>query len=111
MSIGDDTIADLFQGLGPVTIRRMFGGKGIYHDGRIIAVELRDGLMLKGDAETRPFYEAGGATQWTYAGKKSQVSMPYWFVPEPLFDDPDEFTTWARMAFGAALRAGTKGKG
>lgn len=105
MSLDNDTIADLFQGLGPVTIRRMFGGKGIYHEGRIIAVELRGGLMLKGDAETKDFYEAGGGQQWSYAGKKKRVAMPYWFVPEILFDDPDEFTVWAKKAYEAALRA------
>ncbi len=30
-------IEEMFQGLGPVTIKRMFGGKGIYHLGRIVA--------------------------------------------------------------------------
>jgi DNA transformation protein len=35
----DERIAELFESLGPVSIRRMFGGKGIYFDGVIIAVE------------------------------------------------------------------------
>jgi len=26
-----DGIEEMFQALGPVTIKRMFGGKGIYH--------------------------------------------------------------------------------
>ena len=30
-----DAISDLFSGLGPVSIRRMFGGKGIYFEGVI----------------------------------------------------------------------------
>lgn len=29
-------IEEMFQGLGPVTVKRMFGGKGIYHLGRIM---------------------------------------------------------------------------
>ncbi len=49
-----EAISDLFSGLGPVSIRRMFGGKGIYHEGVIIAVELRGELMLKGDAVAAP---------------------------------------------------------
>ncbi len=57
-----DAISDLFAGLGPVSIRRMFGGKGIYFDGVIIAVELRGELMLKGDAIVAPDYEAAGAS-------------------------------------------------
>ena len=55
-----EAISDLFAGLGPVSIRRMFGGKGIYFEGVIIAVELRGELMLKGDAVVAPDYEAAG---------------------------------------------------
>ena len=52
-------IADLFAGLGPVSVRRMFGGKGIYFDGVIIAIELRGELMLKADARKRAGFRGG----------------------------------------------------
>lgn len=63
MTEGD--IVDLFSGWGPVTIRRMFGGKGIYSDGLIIAVEIRGELMLKADEESAPIFEAVGLCQCT----------------------------------------------
>ena len=47
-----DAIEEMFQALGEITIRRMFGGKGIYHLGRIVAIVLRGEIMLTGDAET-----------------------------------------------------------
>jgi DNA transformation protein len=101
-------IADLFAGLGPVSIRRMFGGKGIYHDGVIFAIEIRGELMLKADEQSAPEFEAAGCTQWTYTGSRhgKTVAMPYWSVPEDAFDDPDEMTVWARRAYEAGLRAG-----
>ena len=34
-------IEDMFSALGPVKVKRMFGGKGIYFDGRILALEVR----------------------------------------------------------------------
>lgn len=103
----DAEIEELFAPLGPVSIRRMFGGKGIYHRGRIVAVELRDGLMLKGDAETAPALEAAGARRWTYEGKGGRVvAMPYWSVPEDAFDDPDVMGRWLRLADEAAARVG-----
>lgn len=104
----NDAIADLFSGLGPVQIRRMFGGKGVYHNGVIIAVELRGELRLKADAETAPDFAAAGCTQWTYTGSRhgKLVSMPYWTVPDGALDDPDEMTPWARKAYEAGLRAG-----
>jgi DNA transformation protein len=104
-----DDIQDLFRAVGPVTIRRMFGGKGIYVDGRIIAVELRGELMLKGDAEAGPLYEAAGSTRWgyTHAKSKKPVLMPYWPIPSAAFDDPDEAEKWVRIALAAAIRSGS----
>jgi DNA transformation protein len=102
-----DSLQDLFQAVGPVTIKRMFGGKGIYVDGMIIAIDLRDEVRLKGDAEAAALYEAAGCRQWTYTHKTSKkpVSMPYWTIPEEAFDDPDEAAKWARVALGAAVRS------
>ena len=105
----NDAIADLFAGLGPVSIRRMFGGKGIYFEGTIFALELRGELMLKGDAvDARPTIESAGCKQWTYVHSRhgKTVAMPYWTVPDGALDDPDEMTVWARKAYEAGLRAG-----
>ena len=104
----DERIQELFSGLGPVSIRRMFGGKGVYHNGVIVAVLLRGELMLKGDAEVAGAYEAAGATRWTYAHRRngSLVAMPYWTAPDDALDDPDEMAGWARLAYQAGLRAG-----
>lgn len=102
-----DGIEEMFQALGPVTIRRMFGGKGIYCEGRILALEVRGEMLLKADARSAPDFEAAGSRQWTYDGKRSgkPVKMPYWTVPEAAFDDPDEMAEWVRRAYEAALRA------
>ncbi len=100
-----DEIADLFAALGPVTVRRMFGGQGVYHRGLIVAVELRDGMLLKADAASAPAFEAAGATQWTYPGKAGKpVRMPYWSIPDDAYDDPDLMARWVRLAYEAALR-------
>ncbi|MET3647916.1 TfoX/Sxy family protein [Phyllobacterium ifriqiyense] len=101
----NDAIHDLFAGLGGVSIRRMFGGKGIYFEGVIIALELSTGnILLKADEVSIPEFEAAGCEQWTYTGKSKQVKMPYWSVPEEAFDDPDIMTEWAKRAYEAALR-------
>jgi len=103
----DDRIEELFAGIGPVSIRRMFGGKGIYHDGVIIALILRGDLLLKGDAQVAPDYEAAGARRWVYTGTRhgKEVAMPYWTAPDGALDDPDEMRDWARKAYEAGLRS------
>ena len=104
----NDAIEDLFSGLGPVQIRRLFGGKGIYHQGVIIAIVLRGELMLKADAELAPEMAAAGCSQWTYTGKRhgKLVAMPYWTLPDGAADDPDVMAVWARKSYEAGLRSG-----
>lgn len=107
----DDTLRDLLQGVGPISIKRMFGGKGIYHQGLIFALIIKDELMLKADEISAPQFMAAGSTQWTYEGRASKtgankiVAMPYWRVPDEAFDDPDVMAEWARLAYEAALRS------
>jgi DNA transformation protein len=99
------SIEEIFEGLGPVSIRRMFGGKGIYYQELIIAIDLRGEIVLKADKTSGPAFAAAGATQWAYEGKKGKpVLMPYWSIPDSALDDPDELKKWVVMAFEAALR-------
>lgn len=102
----DMAIADMFAGLGPVEIRRMFGGKGIYHRGVIVAIDIGDELVLKADAQTAPLFAAEGSVQWTYTGSRhgKVVAMPYWSVPDSAIDDSDEMARWARLAYEAGVR-------
>ncbi|MBT9372363.1 TfoX/Sxy family protein [Rhizobium sp. CSW-27] len=105
----NEAIEELFEPLGRVTIRRMFGGKGIYHHGVIFALELRDELMLKADGETAPLFAQAGARQWSYEGRSGKpVLMPYWSVPDEALDDPDLMGKWARLAYEAGVRTSTK---
>lgn len=101
----DDAIREIFSGLGEVSIRKLFGGKGVYCDGLIVGVEVRDEVLLKADNVSAPEFEAAGARRWAYDGKGRPVHMPYWSIPDSAIDDPDELAIWTRKAYEAALRA------
>ena len=103
----NDAIGDLFSGLGPVTIKRMFGGKGIYFEGLIVALEVGGEILLKADKEIAPEFEAAGCRQWVYEGhmRKGPVAMPYWSIPDEAIDDLDEMARWARKAHEASIRS------
>ncbi|MCO5065858.1 MAG: TfoX/Sxy family protein [Rhizobiaceae bacterium] len=102
----DDDLRDMFAGLGPIQIRRMFGGKGIYHNGLITALVVQGEVLLKADEISAPEFAAAGARQWTYQSRKGKAAaMPYWSIPDSAIDDPEEMTIWARKAFEASLRA------
>ena len=105
-------IEELFESLGRVSIRRMFGGKGIYHDGAICALEVSGEILLKADAETAPHFRAAGSRQWAYEGKTGKpVLMPYWSIPDEALDDPDLMTKWVRLAAEAGRRGAKPRKG
>lgn len=103
----DDDIRDMFAGLGAVDIKRMFGGRGIYHNRLIIALEADGDILLKADATSAPEFAAAGSSQWHYEGKSTgkPVAMPYWTVPDEAIDDPDRFAVWAAKAHEASIRA------
>jgi DNA transformation protein len=104
-----DFIRDLFAAFGPVTVRRMFSGAGIFADGLMFGLVIRDVIYLKADDESIADFEREGCGPFTYTrGKKSgrprEHALPYWRLPERLYDDPEELTGWARRAFAAAER-------
>ncbi len=106
MTLSKDQIAfvtDVLSGLGPVSVRRMFGGAALYFEGTIFAIVMADGaLRLKGAGDMRAAFEAAGWQGWTYTGKSGKSStMPYWTMPDALMDDPDAACAWARRALDA----------
>jgi DNA transformation protein and related proteins len=99
-------------GLGPVSVRRMFGGAGVYADGLMFELIVDDTFYLKADDETKHAFEAEGLAPFVYHGSGRTVAMSYWRIPERLLDDPDELAGWARTALGVARRkAAPKQKG
>lgn len=99
-------IEEIFAALGPVTIKRMFGGKGVYYNGTIVAVEFRGDLLLKADDVSAPAFEEAGAIRWAYEGRTGKaVNMPYWSIPADAFDDPEIMAGWVKLAYEAALRS------
>jgi DNA transformation protein len=95
--------------LGRITFRRMFSGAGVYCDGVIFGLILRDTLHFKVDDGNRAAYQAEGMTPFSYEaqGKTRQVGA-YWRVPERLFDEPAEMVDWARAALAAGRRAAAR---
>lgn len=106
-----EALVELFAPVGLARITRMFGGKGVYVDGVIVAVELSSGeLLLKGDETCAADYEAAGGRRWVYEGETKsgavrRVAMPYWSAPDAIFDDEDALRRFVGLALAASRRA------
>lgn len=109
MAAPDDFTAhvlELLAPLGATRARRMFGGAGVYLDGRFIAI-LADGMLyLKADALAQPQFAAAGCQPFAYtaAGGRRTV-MAYWSAPEQAMESPAQMRPWALLALDSALRA------
>jgi DNA transformation protein and related proteins len=101
-----DDIVELFSGFGPVSVRRMFGGAGIYADGRMFALVADGVIYLKAGASNVAMFEREELPPFTYArGTGQGIVMSYRRMPDRLYDDPDELVTWARAACAVANEA------
>jgi DNA transformation protein len=100
-----ETLRELFREFGPVSVRRMFGGQGIFVDGMMIALVAREVIYLKADTATIPAFEQEGLAPFSYPTRNGEHTLTsYWRMPDRLYDDTEELARWARAAQAAALR-------
>ena len=103
-------VEELLAGLGSTTIKRMFGGAGVYAGPVIFGLIIDEVLYLKTDEPLRAELEAAGSAPWVYVMPKGPragqaASMGYWRMPESALDDPDEAAAWARKALAVGEAA------
>ncbi|HUN41489.1 MAG TPA: TfoX/Sxy family protein [Acetobacteraceae bacterium] len=97
-----DFILDLLSPLGPMA-RRMFSGVGLFQDGVMFGLLVRDTFYLRVSDATREQYDQAGSAPFSYSRAGRMVSLAaYYEVPEGLLDQPDELLRWAREAIAAA---------
>jgi DNA transformation protein and related proteins len=105
VALDTDYIGDLFAAFGQVTVRRMFGGLGIFADGLMIALVADDLVYLKVDEDLTAEFEREGMGPFSYATKNGRHTiLSFWRMPERLYDDPDELARWAKRSLEAARR-------
>ena len=98
-------LVDLLSRLGPVSVRRMFGGAGLYHGGAMFALVFEDTLYLKVDDRNRPDFEAAGMGAFTYDTDSGRISMSYYEAPPEAMEDGELMRDWAKKSLDAALAA------
>lgn len=104
-----DHLRDVFRLFGPVTVRRMFGGHGVFRDGLMFALVSDEALYLKADAHNAADFHALGLPQFEYHRQGKATKLSYYLAPDALLDDPVEAAHWARRSYEAALRQNPRG--
>jgi DNA transformation protein and related proteins len=89
---------DLFSSFGPVQLRSLFGGEGVYADGLIIGLVVDEKLYLKTDSAGRAAFTAEGCKPFYFRKDGKRIASSYFAIPDRLYDDPEDFADWARQA-------------
>jgi DNA transformation protein and related proteins len=95
-------LKDLFEPFGPVSVKRMFSGHGIYAGGLFFALEIGGEIYLKSGAESAAALAAAGSAPFAYRGRGRLVTTSLWRLVASAYDDPDEFRRWCALALEAA---------
>lgn len=100
-------VQEVFAPFGRVTVKRFFGGGGVYLGDTMFAAIFNDQIYLKADAESRAAFEAEGCEEFVWQNPKTGMvwNSAYFTMPAMLFEDEDALRRWAEGAFRAAQRA------
>jgi DNA transformation protein len=97
-------VADQLSALAGVMIKRMFGGAGLYFDGRMFGLIDDDTVFLRVDDATRPgFVERGMEPFHPIRSNPNKVSQNYYQLPADVLEDNEQLVIWARRAIQASL--------
>ena len=99
-----DFLHEVFETFGVINTRKMFGGYGIYHAGLMFGLVANDELFLKVDAQSINEFEKLNLNAFQYNKNGKVMKMSYYQAPEEIFENQEEATHWANLAYNAALR-------
>src|SRR5512138_1251689 len=94
-----DYIIDQLRSFGTVTAKRMFGGAGLYREGKVFGLVAEDVVYFKVNDGNRKDYTDAGMGPFKPFGS---YAMGYYEVPADVLEDPDELALWAGKAWNAA---------
>lgn len=98
-------VRDQLAPLGPIALRRMFGKTGVFCHGVMLGMVSENTLYFRVDDGNREaFKEAAADPPINYRKQGTLIDLSFWRVPERLYDEPEAFIAWARLALAAARR-------
>lgn len=95
-------VVDQLGKLGYVTVKKMFGGAGIYYDGLIFGLLADDILYFKVDDSNKSDYVTAGMKPFKPFEDKPML-MPYYEVPVDILENREQLAECAKKALIASI--------
>jgi DNA transformation protein len=105
MNLYAEYLQDIFAAFGPIEVRRMFSGYGVYGQGVMFALMVDEVLYLKADTESASHFAARGLEPFVYQRRGQGIALSYYQAPDEVMDDREQAALWAQRALEAALRS------
>jgi DNA transformation protein and related proteins len=107
------SLQKLFEPFAAVTIKGMFGGRGVYADGLMFALQAGEKIYLKTDAISAPRFKAAGSDPFVFRSPMGPKETSYWLMPAAAAADVAALKEWCSLALEAARRiaAAKEGQG
>lgn len=96
-------VEEVLQAVGPVDVRAMFGGHGVFLDGVMFGLIADEVLYLKVDAGNRGLFADAGLEAFVYQSGGRRVTMSFHRAPDVL-EDWDRLEPWVVSAIDASRR-------
>jgi DNA transformation protein and related proteins len=97
------SIMESLAALGTVTTRSIFGGAGIFVDGRLVGVLIDETLYLHADEANRDEYLVRGMKQFTPYPNVFNLQTDHFQVPADVLADPGVLCDWGRRSLAASI--------
>lgn len=96
-------VQDQLREWGEVSVRKMFGGAGLYREGKMFGLVADDVVYLKVDDTNREKYEAAGSGPLKpFEDEKTVLS--FYELPADVFEDPEALMEWAAESLAIQLK-------
>ena len=100
-------VLDLLSSWGGVTARKMFGGAGLYRDGKMFGLIADDVVYLKVDDTNRAEFEAAGCGPFKPYPDQA-TTMSYYEAPPDVLEMPDLLIEWSERSLAIQLKKNRK---
>ena len=101
-----DYILELSEPIGPVTLRRMFGGACLKYGTATFALIKDDTVFLRVDEGNMDHFKVAKSYPFTYTRKNKEITLgSYYRMPDEALEDTELFVDWAKRSIDAAKRA------
>ena len=90
-----ELLLEKLQTISGITSKKMFGGHGIFHNGKMFGIiDSKGNAFLKADESNKDVFDKAGSTK--------HGRMPYYTIPQEVFNDIDQLTEWAQKSIAIA---------